>query len=650
MCRSYLPSCSLICLLCGFSFVMANGSIVVAAEPAEEAAVAEIRQLGGTVRRISSKNDNLEVGFQFGGAELTDEGLLQVARLKNLVTLNLKGTKITDAGLARLAGLTKLRRLHLEKTAIGDAGIAHLVGLVNLEYLNLYGTQVSDAGLPHLKKLKQLRRVFLWQTKVTDEGADALAEAMPELSIVQGAERNHPNSGPRKRIVIDEPVLPIAGESWKVVGIRYEKENPSAKAAAKIHYRTKGATDFASADLVRAKDGRFEATIPGATTNSLFQYYIEVREPKQPPATYPPNGAKGPAEVKPDTAPPVLAADPQAKEVKSYRVELAWKAATDDSGISAYRVYRGKDAAGAATAGNLLVKLAADKLLFSDDKPPAGQTVWYAVEPIDLAGRAGKVRTVKVEVPRDMPPANELKLTASAGSKAVVLNWTGKAEPDVTHLLILRADKADGKLAQVAELKDPAATRWIDKDVSGKTKYRYVIKLRDAGGHVSEPSGEVSAQPGSFLRRINCGGPEVASVDGSPWEADNKRVSGTGRFTTKTKVTGAPDGLQAIYTTERWSNQTVSYKFDVSPGRYRVVLHFAETNRTFSVKGKRKFDVYINGKKRHADVDIFASAGAAKAWQLSTDLDVSEKQLVIELRKGTNGPAVKGIEARELVK
>ena len=653
MSRRRLPKLSLLCVLSGLTLVLASGAVVAAADavdPAEQAAVAEIRKLGGSVRKISSKNDDQAVEFQFGGAELTDAGLVHLTRVKNLVALSLKGTKITDAGLVQLKGLTQLRRLHLEKTAVGDAGIAHLAGLVNLEYLNLYGTKVSDKGLVHLKNMKKLKWLFLWQTDVTDEGADALAAALPELSVVQGAERNHPNSGPRKRLVIDEPALPIAGEAWKVVGIRYEKENPSAKATAKIHYRAKGGTDFASADLVRAKDGRFEATIPGSATKSLFQYYIEVREPKQPPATFPPSGAKGPAEVTPDTAPPVLAADPQSSNVKSYGVHLTWKAATDDRGISAYRVYRGKDASSAVATANLLGKVAADKLLFSDAKPPAGQTVWYAVEPIDLAGRAGKARAVKVEVPKDTPPVNVLKLTASAGSKAVVLNWTGAVEPDVTHVLVLRAEGADGKPLQVAELKGTAVTRWIDKDVKGETKYRYVIKLRDAGDHLSGPTAEASAQAGSFLRRINAGGPEVASADGSPWEADNKRVSGTGRFTTKTKVSGAPDELKAIYTTERWSNSTVRYQFDVSPGRYRVVLHFAETNRVFSVKGKRKFDVFINGKKLQANVDIFASAGAAKAWQLPIELDVSGKELLIELRKVTNGPAIKGLEVRQLTK
>jgi len=630
--------------------VFAEVAVVTAADPADAAAVAEIQKLGGTVRLLSSQNDDREVDFQFSADKLGDAGLAHLAKIKSLVVVSLKGTKITDAGLAHLKGLVTVRRLHLENTAVGDAGVAQLTGLVNLEYLNLYGTKVSDAGLVHLKNLKKLKSLYLWKTDVTDTGVEQLAAALPELTIVQGAEINHPGGNVVKRLVIDDPTLPIAGQPWKVVGIRYEEENPGAKAKATVRYRAKGTTTFASANLVRSKDGRFEATIPGSATKTPFQYYIEVREAKRPPSTYPPSGAKGPAEVAPDAKPPVLAAAPTVSGAKSYRVDLAWKKATDDRGISGYRVYRGKDAASAVAKGNLLSKVAADKLLFSDEKPPAGETVFYAIEPLDLAGRNGDAQSIKVEVPKDVAPENKLKVAASSGSKAVVLSWTGETEPDVTHLLVFRSDKPGGELTQVAEVAKTAATLWIDKNVKSDTKYRYVVKLRDGGKNVSEPSAEIQAQAGGYLRRINCAGPLVASADGSPWEADDKSVAGTSRFTTKVKVTKVPPGLEAVYRTERWARRTVRYRFDVTPGRYQVVMHFAETNATFSVKGKRTFDVSFNGKKRHTAVDIFAAAGKATAWQLSTDVDVTGKELVIELLKNKNGPAIKGLEVRQLAK
>ena len=68
--------------------------------------------------------------------------------------------------------------------------------------------------------------------------------------------------------------------------------------------------------------------------------------------------------------------------------------------------------------------------------------------------------------------------------------------------------------------------------------------------------------------------------------------------------------LSPVYQTERWSYNQIQYAFTVKPGRYQLILHFAETNRKFSQAGKRTFDVLVNGAKVHTAVDIFAAAGA----------------------------------------
>jgi hypothetical protein len=165
---------------CGFQ------STAFSAEPA--AAVAEIEKLGGWVRKIAINSKEVEVEFSLGTDKLTDEGLAHVAKLKNVVTLNVKGSKITSAGLVHVKGLTSLRQLHLEKTQIDDAGIEHLKGLAELEYLNLYGTKVTDKSLEHLKGLKKLRRLYVWQTGITPKGVAMLSKALPGLTIVEGVD------------------------------------------------------------------------------------------------------------------------------------------------------------------------------------------------------------------------------------------------------------------------------------------------------------------------------------------------------------------------------------------------------------------------------------------------------------------------------
>jgi hypothetical protein len=160
----------------------------VRSEANEEEAIAAIEKLGGSVRKISQDTDQQEAVFHLSGQDLTDEGLVYLGQLSNLVWLNLANTKITDAGLQSLAPIKSLTRLHLEKTAIGDAGLSHLSGLENLEYLNLYGTQVSDAGLENLSGLKKLKKLYLWQSQATPDGVRRLATALPGVDINLGAE------------------------------------------------------------------------------------------------------------------------------------------------------------------------------------------------------------------------------------------------------------------------------------------------------------------------------------------------------------------------------------------------------------------------------------------------------------------------------
>ena len=150
-----------------------------------EAAIAAIQEIGGTVMPLAMNDDSLVVDFHLGGTALTDDGLGHVKALPKVYELNLKDTQITDAGLAHLAEMSTLVRLHLEKTKVTDEGLAHLKGLGSLEYLNLYGTAVTDAGLEHLEGLGNLKKLYLWQAQATDEGIAKLKEALPEVTVVK---------------------------------------------------------------------------------------------------------------------------------------------------------------------------------------------------------------------------------------------------------------------------------------------------------------------------------------------------------------------------------------------------------------------------------------------------------------------------------
>jgi hypothetical protein len=175
----------------------------------EKQALAKIQKLGGLALELAQNDTHLDVSFMQIDGKFTDEHLVPLKDLKDLVHLNLRGQPVTDASTVHLKGLTSLTRLHLEKTQITDKGLENLKGLTNLEYLNLYGTAVTDAGLSSLKDMKKLKNLYLWQTKVTPAGAADLKKTLTQCDINLGIDetkvepkKDEPKKDEKKK---DEP-------------------------------------------------------------------------------------------------------------------------------------------------------------------------------------------------------------------------------------------------------------------------------------------------------------------------------------------------------------------------------------------------------------------------------------------------------------
>ncbi len=127
----------------------------------------------------------LPVQRTFGDKEIAD---LANSVSEQTLWLNMSRSQITDAGLDNLPKFKQLRRLYLDNTKVTDKALASIAKLPDLEYLNLYGTEVTDAGLDQLKGMKKLRKLYLWKTKVSKEKADDLKAAIPGLYINIGWE------------------------------------------------------------------------------------------------------------------------------------------------------------------------------------------------------------------------------------------------------------------------------------------------------------------------------------------------------------------------------------------------------------------------------------------------------------------------------
>ena len=108
-----------------------------------------------------------------GSRELTDDGLLHLARmpqLEHLVLSEYPGGKLTDRGLEVLRHLANLRTFEMTwQSGITDRGVANLGSCDLLEDVNLMGSPTGDGAIEALQGKAKLRR-FSTGRLVTDAG------------------------------------------------------------------------------------------------------------------------------------------------------------------------------------------------------------------------------------------------------------------------------------------------------------------------------------------------------------------------------------------------------------------------------------------------------------------------------------------------
>lgn len=109
---------------------------------------------------------------------ITDDGVLQLARMPQLRELELGGVRclVTDRGLAVLRHLPELRKFSAGWAPyLSDAGIAHMASCDQLEAVNLMGTNTGDGAIRALAGKRNLRR-FKTGRLVSDGGIPSLHE------------------------------------------------------------------------------------------------------------------------------------------------------------------------------------------------------------------------------------------------------------------------------------------------------------------------------------------------------------------------------------------------------------------------------------------------------------------------------------------
>lgn len=173
-----------------------------------------------------------------------------------------------------------------------------------------------------------------------------------------------------------------------------------------------------------------------------------------------------------DTTPPAAPAGLTATAVDPAGVSFAWSVATDDVGVSGYRVLRDGVAVGTTPATT-----------FRDETVPAGVASTYTVTAVDTSANIGPVSnalTVTVPVVDTKAPSAPKNLTATATIGQIALRWDRSSDNvGVAGYFVYRDSR---KIATVT------TNSHVDATVRRTTTYAYKVKAFDAAGNVSARS------------------------------------------------------------------------------------------------------------------------------------------------------------------
>ena len=182
-----------------------------------------------------------------------------------------------------------------------------------------------------------------------------------------------------------------------------------------------------------------------------------------------------------DTQDPTAAANLRLTDSTTTTASLAWDAATDDVGITGYRVYR--DGVKVAEVDGLT-------LAFKDTGLADSATYRYTVRATDAVGHESvNSNTVSVATPDGTKPAAPANVSAQpvAGQTTVTVKWDAPTDNGgVTGYRVYRAD-----LAQPFS-PTGTATSYSDTTVASGTAYTYRVTAVDAAGNESDPSAPAS--------------------------------------------------------------------------------------------------------------------------------------------------------------
>jgi chitodextrinase len=202
-------------------------------------------------------------------------------------------------------------------------------------------------------------------------------------------------------------------------------------------------------------------------------------------------GTTAPADTTPPSAP--VLDTPQA--ISSNRVDLNWSAATDQSGLAGYRVFRSSDSGTTYSQVGTGTQIATT---YSDTSAQPNTTYSYKVRAYDTPGNTTDSNAQSVTTPPDTtPPSSPTNLKATAQDTTHVnLTWQSGSSDTVSYT-VTRSDLS------VPLVSNISATSYTDATAQPNTTYGYSVTAADAAGNVSAPTSVSVSTPVTTSIAVN---------------------------------------------------------------------------------------------------------------------------------------------------
>ncbi len=321
-----------------------------------------------------------------------------------------------------------------------------------------------------------------------------------------------------------------------------------------------------------------------------------------------------------DTTPPTAATNLTATPTGT-QIALSWTAATDNVGVTGYRIER---CAGAGCSSFAQIATTTGATAYTNTGLTAGTSYAYRVRATDAAtllGPYSNIATATTPPAVDtMPPTAPGRLTATPSGTQIALSWTAATDNvGVTGYRIERCQGAGcSSFAEIATTT--GATTYTNTGLASATSYSYRVRARDAATLLGPYSNTASATTPTAP-----GGP-TGLIAGYSFNAG----SGT------TAVDSSRNGITGTLVGATWT----------AAGRYGNALSFNGASAYVDLgnpaalqsTGSTTWAAWVFATGVPADDgQIIAKSNDSSGWQLKTSPDTGPHTFAIAIAASSGG-------------